>query len=383
MNDLEFLHSMNETPLSIIQKENDRFSNTVAINGCTFDDWNGQDNKCFYLLIETFTISFKNCVIQNMKEGSTEGYIGVFNTKELTQLVLENISFINNRCDSLYGGWIGIKFIELGSLLFRECKFINNYAITNKSASRPSLGNKEYFNGDGGALQLGSICGMNDMQVHFMDCTFKGKRANKHGGAISIQTYDMVYIEYCIFEDNVANYDSSSSKLLNDNYFDFKSEGRGGAIYVNPAYSYDPSGECHLPSAPMTNCVIDNCRFKSNKAHDGYAIYIEGDDPNTKFDIKLNNFIDNYNENNHKVTVLTMVHVISTEIWRLSVEQIKTDNTFSYTEQINVKEVSCGDHYGHTQTMQFSGSHAFSPSIQFTPSPQFSIESSAEQEVVS
>lgn len=161
-------------------------------------------------------------------------------------------------------------------------------------------------------------------------------------------------------ENEVVLYLSRHTKTSCFKIAVLQSEGRGGAIYVNPAYSYDPSGECHPPSAPMTNCVIDNCRFKSNKAHDGYAIYIEGDDPNTKFDIKLNNFIDNYNENIHKDNSPDYYGaVIDTEIGRLSVEQIKTDNTFSYTEQINIKEVSCVDHYGHKPTMQFSISSVF------------------------
>lgn len=52
-------------------------------------------------------------------------------------LKLDNISFIDNKCDSLYGGGIGIKFIEPANALFA--------ALQNISKSRPSLNGKEYF----------------------------------------------------------------------------------------------------------------------------------------------------------------------------------------------------------------------------------------------
>lgn len=44
----------------------------------------------------------------------------------------------------------------------------------------------------------------------------------------------------------------------------------------------------------MSNVKIYNCTFKSNQAHDEYAIYIEGEDTEIEYVIINNDFIDNY-----------------------------------------------------------------------------------------
>lgn len=48
----------------------------------------------------------------------------------------------------------------------------------------------------------------------------------------------------------------------------------------------------------MSRVKINGCTFSNNYAFDGHAIYIEGDDPGTEFDIANNNLINNYDKNN-------------------------------------------------------------------------------------
>lgn len=117
----------------------------------------------------------------------------------------------------------------------------------------------DYYNGDGGAIQLGYICKMNDMNVQFEGCDFINNKAIRHGGALAIQTYYMVTIERCTFESNIANYkpsSSSSSELLYGNYFSLKSDGRGGAVYLTIAFTYDAQEGCQPPLLPLEKCQL-------------------------------------------------------------------------------------------------------------------------------
>lgn len=84
----------------------------------------------------------------------------------------------------------------------------------------------------------------------------------------------------CNFNDNVADcMNNYQSNLLADDYYDSKKEGRGGAIYINPTFSYD----CHLLFSFMTLVNIEECTFDSNTTFVRYAIHIEGEDEGTKF----------------------------------------------------------------------------------------------------
>lgn len=75
-------------------------------------------------------------------------------------------------------------------------------------------------------------------------------------------------------------------------------KGRGGAIYLNPTFSY---ANYNLDNASyLRKATIEGCTFTRNKAFDGYAIYIEGfEGVSTEFVIKDNKFIDNYDESIH------------------------------------------------------------------------------------
>ena len=94
----------------------------------------------------------------------------------------------------------------------------------------------------------------------FNRCTFSKNKAVRHGCAIAIQTCQKVEIIQFIFDGNIANYKPSSSLELLEikDYYNWKDEGKGGAIYINPVFTYkdhDPQNKllseiniekCHL-----------------------------------------------------------------------------------------------------------------------------------------
>lgn len=80
---------------------------------------------------------------------------------------------------------------------------------------------------------------MKDKALKFNKYTFKRNKAFRHGWALSIQTLNKVEIVDCIFESNEAFADfESSGNLLFENHYHKKDEGRGGAIYINPTFTY-------------------------------------------------------------------------------------------------------------------------------------------------
>lgn len=302
-------------------------------------------------------------------------YFGLINCKnQINEMIVEKMNLTNNTCDSLYGGGVGFLFMGISTLRFNNCYLKKNKAIQNKSTSRPNQENGiSYYNGDGGGIQLGYFCLTNEMNIIFNECFFGHNMAQRHGGAISIQTTKEVKIENCKFVSNFANCDFDlESNLLFENHFNKKSYGKGGAIYINPAYSYDDSeNQCQQSDKFMTNVTISGSEFSCNKADDGFAIYIEGDDPGTTFIIRQNTFNDNYGENHYIEDINTVSGaVITTEIHSLVKSQIIEDNNFFYTQQIFVKELSYVDHYGIE--IKQSSSNIFSKTNFFTKSTEFS-----------
>lgn len=182
--------------------------------------------------------------------------------------------------------------------------------------------------------------------MKFDNCLFSKNKAVRHGGAIAIQTIGAVEITNCIFEENIANYKpSSSSRMLEEpnNYFDLKEEGRGGAIYINPWFSYKDLGS--QANNFLKSIKIENCQFTSNSAFDGFAIYIEGDDPGTIFTIQNNNFTNNYDQTENSQNR----GVIITEIERLLKEPIVKSNTFNpYPNNYNIYPIIFVNHSART-----------------------------------
>ncbi|KAK8871920.1 hypothetical protein M9Y10_007666 [Tritrichomonas musculus] len=369
--------------------DSDSDSDKITIIGCTFDSCTGIDNKCFDIISNSRVFTFENNIIKNNIGTGHSNYFGTFNlNKKIANFELFNISFVNNVCNSLYGGGIGIQFLGIAQLNFNKCEFKENSAKQDNTKSRPTQNaDQQYYNGDGGGIQLGYICTMNSINVLFLECTFTSNHAQRHGGAIAIQTSMLVEIERCVFENNVANYNfDGSAKLLTENHFHKKNEGRGGAIYINPSYTYDDSSlDCKSPDTAMQKVQITGCEFVKNNGFDGYGIYIEGDDINVPFSISNNNFVDNYNKNNHNDDEnLIYGAVITTELTCIREEQINTDNIFTYSiPELRVRNISYVDHYGKTPSLEFTKSEAFtqsdifptntySSSIQFSSSSKFS-----------
>lgn len=297
-----FINTTEKSALSIQQSSKSIYNNEITINQCIFDSCKGIDNKCFDISTYTYKLFFQNNIIQNTKGTECNSYFGTINcNNKIVTFEVRNISFISNLCDSLYGGGTGIKFTGINQLAFVDSCFIGNGAVQNYDVGRPiQVSKKPYYNGDGDGIQLGYICSTNNYNVLFQQCTFNKNHAQRHCGAIAIQTTGTVEIISCIFENNEAYYNfNSGSELLIENHFDKKYEGRGGAIYINPSYTYeDNSNECQSPTSFLSQIKIEKSIFIKNNGYDGYGVYIEGDDPGTTFLIQNNTFSNNYNSNN-------------------------------------------------------------------------------------
>ncbi|KAK8844323.1 hypothetical protein M9Y10_024537 [Tritrichomonas musculus] len=221
-------------------------SNTspVSISNCVFDDCGGSNLRCFNFATQTKSFTFRNNVAQNMKAVNLSYFGQLSPNNQITTLELENITFRDNACYTYYGGGTGLWIVKVETVEFESCNFINNVALRSPLARYQRPDNKAYYSGDGGAMQYGFSDSISNINLIYNKCKFSKNKAVRHGGALAIQTVGTVEITNCQFEENVANYkahESSAAARLLDNYYDLKSEGRGGAIYVNPSFSYNKS----------------------------------------------------------------------------------------------------------------------------------------------
>ncbi|KAK8848039.1 protein polyglutamylation [Tritrichomonas musculus] len=269
-----------------------------------------------------------------MVESGNKGYFGSIDCNNALQnMVLRNITFRNNACNSDYGGETCLWLTKTTTITFEKCNFINNFAKKSPSSRAQKPDGNKYFSGDGGGMQYGFSSSINNVNMVFRD-----NKAVRHGGALAIQTIQAVEIIDCLFENNIADYKSANSEMLAiNNYFNLKAEGRGGAIYLNRSFSYGNN------DYKMKSAKIEGCTFIQNKASDGYAIYIEGEDTGTTFVINQNTFIDNYNEN----TLSSEKSVISSEIYDLYEGKVVESNNFTLTNpNIIVKPLVYANHSG-------------------------------------
>lgn len=138
-----------------------------------------------------------------------------------------------------------------------------------------------------------------------------------------IQTSGIVLIQECTFESNEANYIPISSKLLYENYYDLKTNGYGGAIYLNP--TFNKNGQDYS----MKSVTITGCTFIKNRAYQGYSIYIESETSSVIYNINNNNFVNNYENDNCPTTNA----IIASEDLSLTKEIIESNsNTFTNSE---------------------------------------------------
>lgn len=206
--------------------------------------------------------------------------------------------------------------------------------------------------------------------IEIINCEFKRNKAKRHGGALSIRTGKSVLIRDCEFESNVANNENNSSELLFTNHYDWKNKGFGGAIYLNPTFRTDDGNDYAMKNVTITNCI-----FRMNRAYQGYAIYIEGENCETTFSINDNNqFIDNYQSENSPCGG----GIIASEITTIDINHIKTENSFSNSNMYgdNLEPFMYVDYFWNplprTNSDFFSSSEIFSRTSMFSISNIFS-----------
>ncbi|KAK8838592.1 hypothetical protein M9Y10_033224 [Tritrichomonas musculus] len=282
------------------------------------------------------------------------------------QVYIEKCNFTNNDAES-YGGAI---YAETNTIELNGCRFelctsgvdddegrgggvyiteesgesfeqINENTFINCHASH-SGGGLFIFCHDVKTRTIEESNKMTGKEYYFqiLDNDFTYCQSKSGGGALCISSFYPSFIEGCKFESNIVH------------------NGTGGALYINP----DTENK-------LESCSIFNCSFLSNKAKDGFAICIDGNDNDTTINISLNKFIDNYN-----IETINDSFIISLEVCCVSRQKIIAENTFSNQENgenIKVNEFSCFDSQ-YSLTLQFSESDYFSKSLKFTDSNDFS-----------
>ena len=266
--------------------------------------------------------SIRNNIFTNVTINSGNYFIYILHNQ--SEIELYNNTFYHINTTGNVGSNSGgiATFIENTDSEFRfkitECKF-DDFINQNQS---------------GGVFQYKS-----DLNVHieFKKCEFKHNKAKHHGGAISIRTSKSIEIINCIFESNFANSNEDDGKyLLFTNYDDNKEKGFGGAIFLTPSFNLKNK------NYNMSNVTISHCTFINNHAVKGCAIYIEGDDCGTVFNISNNEFHCNC-ENIH-----CNGGIIACELSNLSKQVIINSNDFYNNEScINIEKFIYTDHSGN------------------------------------
>lgn len=343
---------MQNRQLKSIKNELERinFDQTFSMTNCFFEDCKGDTSRCFSIsLIKNLGLTFENNIIQKMQATGSNGYFGSITFNKIANFDMKNIKFIENQCNSLYGGGSGLLISGTEKITFTGCEFTSNSALQIAEPRPKPENSTDYFNGDGGGIQFGYSTDYYNVDIEFNQCSFKGNKAFRHGGAVALQTVKTVTITYCTFEGNSANNQETSSKLLYDTYYHLKSEGRGGAIYINPTFSLEGQSETDK-ELHMTKVDINNCEFKSNSAFDGFAIYIEGDDAQTEFSFTKNKFIDNVKNGKTEEDIHAIYRaVITSEILELPEDKIldESENEFSNTNGESINKLLFVDHEGN------------------------------------
>ncbi|KAK8844287.1 hypothetical protein M9Y10_024498 [Tritrichomonas musculus] len=342
----KFVRTHSSGSILFAQSATSTTASTIKINNCTFEECTGDNTRCFSLTLKSdSSLTFEDVVIQKMKESGPNGYFGLLSFDNKDKLEIKNLTLTENQCNSLYGGGSGLLFSGINEITFTECNFISNTAKQTLDGERPTPSSGEkYYNGDGGGFQIGYSPLYYNVDLIFDTCTFKGNKAFRHGGGLALQTAKTVTIKYCTFEENVANDQESSSKLLFDTYYHLKKEGRGGAIYINPTFTSNSQND-QQKEDKMAKVDINNCKFISNSAFDGFAIYIEGDGPDVQFSFQSNEFKDNHKNGKSEDDSYGVYRaVITSEVSNL---QDVSENSFSNTDGSTVKELQYVDHSGN------------------------------------
>lgn len=318
---------------------------TITITNCIFDD--GGSGSHFAVAVATYSpelFVFENNTIANYHLQDT--LIGQFAFKtQIKEFKLENITFVNNTGSPLFHGAAEILFFGVSHLIYSNCIFNNNHLNQDKTSNRLD-GDYVYLNGDGGALQIGFDSDTSLMNFTFVDCSFIHNSCERNGGALALQTVSYIGIQRCSFISNQAGIiqETSNQKQIMNNYYHLKNGGRGGAIYINPYFNATTKNQQFPINEYMKQIKIEDCAFISNSADDGYAIYIEGDNKGTVFEIKNNVFQSNLANDPLKSSGA----VIISEIDSLLPDNLNANNDFQ--DEYNgalIKEFLLVNHSAH------------------------------------
>ena len=221
----------------------------------------------------------QNCIFENNSARINSGALGAygFNTRILNCTFLSNWVYDKN-VNYVYGGAMQIGRKDyISNSLIKDCKFINNSAISSS---------KDAFSHAGAAcIREG---------VTYENCLFEGNSADR-GGALT--AHCSATVKNCTFLSNLANdfggaiYNVNEVASINLNVsdcnFEYNSADYGGAINLegnsitvedcnfNENHAFVDGGAIYINSKVLD---IYDSNFTSNDAkHNGGAVYVNGE----------------------------------------------------------------------------------------------------------
>ena len=123
---------MQNRQLKSIKNELERinFDQTFSMTNCFFEDCKGDTSRCFSIsLIKNLGLTFENNIIQKMQATGSNGYFGSITFNKIANFDMKNIKFIENQCNSLYGGGSGLLISGTEKITFTGCEFTSNSAL--------------------------------------------------------------------------------------------------------------------------------------------------------------------------------------------------------------------------------------------------------------
>ena len=94
---------------SILFEQSETNSAVSSIVNCTFEECAGETSRCFSLSFsQSSDLTFKDVVVRKMVESGPNGYFGSISFKNKANFDINNLTFTENKCNSLYGGGSGL-----------------------------------------------------------------------------------------------------------------------------------------------------------------------------------------------------------------------------------------------------------------------------------
>ena len=270
--------------------------------------WSSADSKDPITIDKSITINGNGHIIDAQKQ------TGIFKKSGLTNVVLNNIIFINAN-SSEYGGVIQFGSWDDengGNCSVNNCIFINcsageeggavyidegNFIIVNCSFINCSAGEE----GDAFYISSGDC--------HMVNCSFINGSANDYGGAFYISSGDCHMVN-CSFincstdgEGGAFYISSGDCHMVNCSFINCSTDGEGGAFYIS-------SGDCHAVNCSFINCsagddcgaihmynslFIDNCKFDNcSSGNSGGDIYCSASWDSANITVINSNFTNSH-----------------------------------------------------------------------------------------